>query len=111
MLLSKNDIEKIQNIGYSINFFVRREKGFLKLKNKGGKCVFHNGKICLIYNNRPDGCKLYPLIFNEEYKKAVFDEECLYKDNFEFNIQDLKKLNNLIIQINSERKIKNVNLI
>lgn len=109
MLLSKNDIEKIQKIGYSINFFVRKEKGFLKLKNKNGRCVFHNGKICLIYDNRPEGCKLYPLIFNKIFQSAMVDDECLFKDGFRFNKKDVNQLYRLVKQIEFERNIRRRN--
>ena len=103
MLLSYKDIGRIQNKGFNINYFVRKKNGWLKLKNKDGKCVFHNGKICLIYDSRPDGCKIYPLIFNEENKNAVIDKECPYKDSFNFNSKDTKKLYSLINQLKSER--------
>jgi len=106
MLLSNNDIEKIEKKGYNRNYFVKSKKGWLKLKNKDRKCVFHNGKICLIYESRPEGCKLYPLIFNKEYKSAVVDDECPYRDILRFNLNDIKKLYKLILKIESERKIR-----
>jgi len=106
MLLSNNDIQRIENIGYNRNFFVKTKKGMLKLKNKDGHCVFHNGKICLIYENRPEGCKLYPLIFNKEQKSAIVDEECPYQDNFRYNKKSVNQLYNLVTQIINERKIR-----
>ncbi|KYK28878.1 hypothetical protein AYK20_06485 [Thermoplasmatales archaeon SG8-52-1] len=103
MILSNNDIEKIQNIGYNKNFFVKRSDGWKKLKNKNGKCVFHNGKICMIYDQRPEGCKLYPLIFNIELKSAIIDSFCPYKNDFSFNLEDSKKLYDVIKQIIYEK--------
>lgn len=103
MLLSNEDIESIQRIGYDKNFFVRTKGGWLKLKNKNGRCVFHTGKICLIYESRPEGCKIYPLIFNEEYGSAVIDKECPYKDSFRFNSEDIEKLHDLITKLKSEK--------
>jgi len=104
MLLSNSDIQKIEKKGYNRNYFVKSKKGWLKLKNNDGKCVFHNGKICLIYESRPKGCKLYPLIFNKEYKSAVVDEDCQYEDSFRFNKKDVNQLYRLITQMISERK-------
>lgn len=96
MILSVNDIKKIQNLGYDKKFFVRKDYGYFKLKNKDGRCVFHNGEKCLIYDFRPEGCKLYPLIFNDKYHCAVIDNECPYKHLFSFKSKDIEKLKNLI---------------
>jgi len=104
MLLSNNDIEKIEKIGYNRHYFTKSKKGWLKLKNKDGRCIFHNGKICLIYDNRSDGCKLYPLIYNRESQSAIVDEDCPYEDSFRFNKKDITQLSRLVNQITFERK-------
>lgn len=103
MLLSNDDIEKIEKIGYNRYYFTKSKKGWLKLKNEDGKCVFQNGKICTIYENRPEGCKLYPLIYSKESKSAVFDEVCPYVDNFKFNKRSVIQLYKLVTKIVSER--------
>ena len=104
MLISNNDIEKIEKNGYNRNYFTKSKKGWLKLKNKDGKCIFHNGKICIIYDNRPEGCMLYPLIFNREHKSFVVDEDCPYGDNFRFNKKSVNQLYGLVTRIIHERK-------
>ena len=104
MLLSNNDIEKIEHIGYDRNYFIKSKKGWLKLKNKDGKCIFHNGKMCVIYDNRPEGCTLYPLIFDRENKSAVVDEDCPYENCFRFNKKSVNQLYSLVTRIISERK-------
>ncbi|KYK21164.1 hypothetical protein AYK21_05380 [Thermoplasmatales archaeon SG8-52-2] len=106
MLLSNSDIQKIENIGYEKKYFTRSKKGWLILKNKDGRCVFHNGKICLIYENRPEGCILYPLIFNKENNFALADEECPYQDSFKFNKKNINQLYMLVEKIINERKIR-----
>lgn len=100
MLLTENDINKIKNLGYKKEFFVKKIINTQKLKNKDGKCVFHNGKICQIYENRPEGCKIYPLIFDVDLKSAVVDRECSYGDNFKFSTKDVKKLYNILSHLN-----------
>jgi len=104
MLISNNDIEKIEKNGYNRNYFTKSKKGWLKLKNKDGKCIFHNGKICIIYDNRPEGCMLYPLIFNRENKSFIVDEDCPYGDNFRFNKKSVNQLYGLVTRIIHERK-------
>ena len=99
MLLIEADIEKIKNLGYKKEFFVKKRGSYHKLKNKDGKCVFHNGKICQIYENRPEGCKIYPLIYDVDLKSAVVDKDCPYGDSFKFDTNDIKTLYRLISQI------------
>ncbi len=104
MLLSNNDIEKIKNLGYDRNYFVVNKKGWLILKNKEDRCIFNNGKKCLIYDNRPEGCILYPLIYNIEKKSAVLDEECPHSESFKFNKNKVDQLSKLVKRIFLERK-------
>ena len=106
MLLSNNDIYEIEKIGFDNHYYVRSKNGWLKLKNKDGRCIFHDGKTCLIYESRPEGCKLYPLIFNKEYKSAVVDEECPYGDNFRFDKLDINQLYDLVSRIKNERTFR-----
>jgi len=104
MLLSNRDIEKIKQIGYDRNYFTKSKKGWLKLKNIDGKCVFLSGKTCIIYENRPEGCMLYPLIYNREIKSAVVDEDCPYENCFRFNKKSVSQLYKLIERIYDERE-------
>jgi Fe-S-cluster containining protein len=106
MLLSNRDIKKIEQIGYDRHYFTKLKKGLIKLKNKDGKCVFHNGKICIIYDNRPEGCMLYPLIFNKENKSAIIDEDCPYENSFRFNKKSINQLSMLVTKIINERKTR-----
>ena len=103
MLLSNNDIEIIEKKGYTRNYFVKSKKGWLRLKNKEGRCVFQNGKKCIIYEYRPEGCMLYPLIFNRKNKCAVVDQECPYEYCFRFNKKSVNQLFRLVTRIISER--------
>lgn len=104
MLLSNSDIQNIENIGYNRNYFVRNKNGWLKLKNKDGRCVFHNGEKCIICDHRPEGCKLYPLIFDDDYKRAIIDKDCPYHEYFKFNKKDINQLFTLVNKIFNERK-------
>ncbi len=78
MLLSDEDIRRIEEIGHRRDLFVLFDrKGYAKLKNAKGHCVFFNleSKRCIIYRWRPLGCRLYPVIFDEE-KWIVLDPLC-----------------------------------
>ena len=104
MLLSNSDIQNIENIGFKRNYFVRFKKGWFYLKNKDGRCVFHNGKKCIIYDHRPEGCKLYPLIFDDDHKRAIIDEDCPYNEYFNFDKKDIDQLFTLVNKIFNEQK-------
>jgi len=78
MLLSKRDIASIEKKGYTQSFFVDLAKdGYITLKNNQGHCVFYNleKQQCNIYDERPIGCRVYPVIFDEE-KGIVADTIC-----------------------------------
>jgi uncharacterized protein len=104
MPLSYDDIDRISRLGYEQKFFVRRVRGWLQLKNRSGKCVFHDGAGCIIYDNRPEGCQLYPVIFDKELDSAVVDDECLHQASFHPTDDLVKKLNLLVSKIEQERK-------
>jgi Fe-S-cluster containining protein len=60
--------------GYK-GFYTKRE-GFYRLININGKCVFLGPRNeCVVYEDRPAGCRVYPLVYDEE-KGIVLDEEC-----------------------------------
>jgi len=85
MILSNVDIERIKELGFDTKFFVSKNRGWLQLKNNNGLCVFHDSISCSIYEHRPEGCKLYPIIYDKDKNCAVFDEDCPHRRySFEF---------------------------
>ncbi len=103
MLLSDMDIDRIKSLGFSRDFFVDTRNGWLQLKNRDGRCVFHNGIKCSIYDHRPEGCQLYPVIFDKDNNCAILDEECPYRTKFLITQSLRKKLFLLVSRIESER--------
>jgi len=83
MPLSNSDIARIRDLGFSENFFVLKRRGERQLKNSMGKCVFHNGDICTVYRDRPEGCRIYPVVFDPHKGEAVLDPECPHLGEFE----------------------------
>ncbi len=78
MLLSKEDIKRIEKKGYTKDSFVRYDKeGYALLRNRQGCCVFYNTneRRCDVYKNRPSGCRVYPVILDED-KGIVVDQIC-----------------------------------
>lgn len=78
MLLSTKDIKRLEKKGYRRDFFVRsNEEGYLLLRNRQGCCVFYSAKdqCCNVYADRPAGCRVYPVIYDEE-KGVIIDNIC-----------------------------------
>jgi Fe-S-cluster containining protein len=78
MLLSKRDIARLENKGYVLkNFAVFDKSGYATLQNRDGFCVFYNvaKHQCEVYELRPEGCRVYPVILDEE-KGIVVDGLC-----------------------------------
>jgi len=91
MILSEQDIRLI--LDYNERYqnkddfsFINRE-GLHQLKNVDGHCYFFNinSNKCAIYNQRPQGCRFYPLIYDHFRKRCILDDDCpnpriLYQD-------------------------------
>jgi uncharacterized protein len=78
MLLSKEDIARLEKRGFSAESFVRVDnEGYASLRNRQGHCVFYNTlkRRCNVYAFRPFGCRVYPVIYDEE-KGIVVDYIC-----------------------------------
>jgi uncharacterized protein len=78
MLLSANDIDRLEKKGYSKDFFVRFDKdSYAILRNRQGYCVFYNVKEsqCDVYADRPAGCQVYPVILDED-NGIIIDDIC-----------------------------------
>ncbi len=79
MLLSDEDIRRLEKLGYGREDFVQvNGEGFVQLKNREKHCVFYDveGKRCKIYRSRPLGCRIYPVVLCEEEDAVVVDDLC-----------------------------------
>jgi Fe-S-cluster containining protein len=78
MLLSAEDIEQLEKKGYDRDFFVHFDsEGYATLRNYNGYCIFYDAekKRCKVRAHRPSGCRIYPVIYDEE-KGIVVDNIC-----------------------------------
>lgn len=110
MLLCAEDIARMEKKGYKKDSFVRFDKdGYALLRNRQGCCVFHNKKArqCNIYASRPSGCRIYPVILDED-NGIVIDEIC----HAQSTISDAEKVRrgkrvlNLLKKIDDEAKTR-----
>ena len=103
MILSNADIERIKALGFDTKFFVSKNKGWLQLKNNNGRCVFHDSILCSIYEHRPEGCKLYPIIYDKDKNCAVFDGDCPHRHRFKMFNNAKQQLYILISKVEAEK--------
>jgi len=78
MLLSLEDIENLERVGYDRSKFIRFDKqGFARLRNVHSVCTFYDPERdrCKIYRHRPAGCRIYPVMYSEK-EGVVVDTFC-----------------------------------
>jgi Fe-S-cluster containining protein len=96
MPLSRFDIERISRQGYRFKDFVVKRGKERYLRNSNGRCVFLGDDGCMIYSFRPEGCRLYPLVYDENYGKVVVHELCPYGHDFKVSRDDIENLHDLL---------------
>jgi Fe-S-cluster containining protein len=102
MPLTNSDIRRISGLGFK-NFFKVNKSGIRQLRNCNGKCVFHNGKICKIYNSRPMGCRLYPAVFDEFDNNVILDIHCPFRKEFLLTTSISEKVIELLKELDENR--------
>jgi len=77
MELSSEDIERLEEMGYRLEEFAVVDDGVTRLRNVDGYCYFYSraDKKCQIYEKRPLGCYLYPVVYLAN-EGAIVDELC-----------------------------------
>ena len=81
MMLTEADIKRIESLGYE-GFYVEKD-GFLVLRNVNGRCIFlGDDGLCRIYENRPEGCRYYPFVFDISSETVIRDSDCPYSNEF-----------------------------
>ncbi len=106
MLLSKKDVKRLEKKGFSQDQFVKYGKrGYLTLKNRDGYCFFYNLKKsqCSVYVDRPAGCRVYPVILDEE-TGIILDDICQSRESITQSEKNLKgrRVIRLLEQIDAE---------
>jgi Fe-S-cluster containining protein len=92
MLLTKEDIKRIEKKGFHKKYFLKIDKeGYAQLKNRNGYCIFYNLEKhqCNIYPDKPSGCSVYPVILDEK-SGIIIDDLCPEKDTIPLEEKDEK---------------------
>jgi Fe-S-cluster containining protein len=112
MLLSNEDVSRLESKGYDREFFsVCDSQGFIFLRNVDGCCVFYDAEkqLCRIRGNRPSGCRVYPVIYDEA-EGIVVDDICPAKGSIteKQKAKRGKKVLKLLERIDAEAKKRHV---
>jgi dCTP deaminase len=77
MPLTRDDVTRLRDRGHDPVEFMVVEDGLVFLANREGRCYFlgADGR-CTEYASRPRGCRLYPLILDEDLSNFVMDHLC-----------------------------------
>ena len=107
MALLDEDVRRIESLGYARERFAMESKGLMVLKSLRHRCVFHDGARCTIYEDRPAGCRLYPVVFAEYVGTAAMDRMCPFRDEFHLSPESRRgsvNLHHRLIQEARQRK-------
>lgn len=75
MTLTQADVSRIEARGHS-GFYRENDGGDLQLLNRDGRCLFLTSAGCSVYDIRPEGCRLYPLMLEVRRDEVVHDTFC-----------------------------------
>jgi len=82
MPLTRDDLSRIRSLGFRESDFCVEEGGWSRLRNVDGRCFFLKDGLCSIYPSRPEGCRIYPLVYDESTGEAAMDPECPHTAEF-----------------------------
>jgi hypothetical protein len=107
MPLTLADIERITSQGYGLaEFTVPSDDGTLRLRNTDdGDCYFldPSGR-CSANAFKPEGCRLYPFIYDESARRVVRDDYCPFTREFEPPSDVEGKVRELVGRIETEAR-------
>jgi hypothetical protein len=104
MPLSREDISRLSAAIGHRNFYHVID-GMPTLKNRNGRCVFlDDAGRCTVYSIRPEGCRLYPVIFDVDDERPVLDELCPHRNDFSITDAQARALTRLINTLVEEKE-------
>ncbi|MFO1533072.1 MAG: YkgJ family cysteine cluster protein [Thermoplasmatota archaeon] len=122
MLLTDADLARIQaHLAATgrdgLDFWFRADDGYLQLRTRDGPaarggagrpCVFLDPSgACSIHEARPEGCRLYPAVWDEGLREAELDDAyCPHTDGFLLPRATSDAVGRLAARLQAERKAR-----
>lgn len=106
------DIERITARGFRLSeFTLDGGDGWLRLRNmEDHRCFFlSDGGRCRIHDVKPEGCRLYPFIYDESNGEVFRDDFCPHRQEFEPPPAVAEKVKELVQRLESEAAVRRAN--
>lgn len=100
MPLLELDVARLHAAGHAPETFVERVGNAIQLRNTDGHCVFLVGGRCSVYEIRPEGCRLYPLVMIDG--EPGLDDCCPYWNEFGDFLRRAPELMRVVETLNLE---------
>ncbi|RLE67681.1 MAG: YkgJ family cysteine cluster protein [Thermoprotei archaeon] len=91
MILTLSDVRRLEALGYRREEFAVKKGDHYVLRNVSGVCYFYDerSKMCRVYDYRPIGCSLYPIVIDARTGELLLDSFCPISR--ETTVDELKK--------------------
>jgi Fe-S-cluster containining protein/dUTPase len=105
MPLTEDDLAGLTALGHGPEAFsVMSPDGRTTLANVNGRCHFLGSDgLCIVYDHRPEGCALYPLVLDETSGAVVVDEVCPHGAEVRPSRRDTDRVRSLLARLERER--------
>jgi hypothetical protein len=104
MPLTEDDVKRIEKLGFKRTEFIFEAGEETRLRNVNRTCFFLKDERCSVYEERPEGCRIYPLIYDLDTHKFVYDTVCSYSTEFKVTREEKDRLKRLIKKLDREAK-------
>ena len=105
MTLTEADAARLEAVGHRDFFFVNDDHD-LQLINVDGHCIFLVDGRCSVHDDRPEGCRLYPLILDLSVDRVVLDAFCPWAKEFTFTQDDRVELRRSVTDEEREGRLR-----
>jgi Fe-S-cluster containining protein len=105
MTLTEADAARLEAAGYEDFYFVNDDHD-LQLLNVDRHCIFLVEGRCSVHDDRPEGCRLYPLILDLSVDRVVLDAVCPWAKEFTFTQDDEVQLRRSVVDEGCESRIR-----
>ena len=103
MTLTEADAARLAALGHD-DFYIVNDDHDLQLVNVDGHCVFLVDGRCSVHQDRPDGCRFYPLILDLSVDRVVLDSFCPWASEFDFTVDDHVQLRRSVVDEEGESR-------
>jgi Fe-S-cluster containining protein len=108
MPLTEADVAQLKRMGHDAIEFTVQAEGEVRLANVRGSCFFLENGRCRVYEARPEGCRVYPVVYDERIYKFVLDPTCPHGAEFSVTREDRDRLKRLLHRIDREMEKRRV---